>query len=112
MEKKKLLSILKEIRNIAGESSLTGMFKNSAPVLVKNYNAILGSAKKDGLVTGDVDLVTELPETADIDEVGVAAAILLAYLDDDSESPASFPFSKFKMPDSTGQEPVTGSTET
>ena len=104
MEKKKLISILKEIRNIAGESSLTGMFTKSAPVLVKNYNAILKSAKKDGLITGDIDLVTELSETADIDEVGVAAAILLAYLDDDSESSEyfpGFPTDRFKMPDST-----------
>ena len=94
MEKKKLISILKEIRNIAGESSLTGMFRQSASVLVKNYNAILESAKKDGLVTGDIDLVTELPETANIDEVGVAAAILMAYLDDDNES-SGFKVSRF-----------------
>ena len=101
MEKKKLISVLKEIRNIAGESSLTGMFTQSASILVKNYNAILESAKKDGLITEDITFVTELSENANIDEVGVAAAILLAYLDDDSESSASFPFSKFKMPDST-----------
>ena len=94
MEKKKVISILKEIRNIAGESSLTGMFTKSALVLVKNYNAILESAKKDGLITDDIDFVTELSETANIDEVGVAAAILLAYLDD-SES------SSFRMPGST-----------
>ena len=112
MEKKKLVAVLKEIRNIAGESSLTGMFKQSASVLVKNYNAILESAKKDGLITGDIGFVTELPETANIDEVGVAAAILMAYLDDDSESSMSFPFGKFKMPEPPGQEPVTGSTDT
>ena len=111
MEKKKLISILKEIKNIAGKSSLTGMFKQSASVLVTNYNAILESAKRDGLITDDIDFVTELPETANIDEVGVAAAILMAYLDDDSESSMSFPFGRFKTPEPPGQEPVTGNTD-
>ena len=84
MEKKKLIGLLKEIRNISGEVSLTGMFKNSKDSLIRNYNTFLKIATDQGLIDTP-ELFPSLPEDAHIDDVGVSAALLGRYLKDEDE---------------------------
>jgi len=84
MEKKKLVGLLKEIRNISGEVSLTGMFRNSKASLIRNYNTFLKIATDQGLIDTP-ELFPSLLEDAHIDDVGVSAALLGRYLKDEEE---------------------------
>lgn len=82
MEKEKLVELLKEIRNLAGEMSMTGMYRHAGATLIKFYNRCLEEAKRQGLLQND-DLFAQLEENSNIDDVGVCAALLARYLRDD-----------------------------
>ncbi|SHE73657.1 hypothetical protein SAMN02746089_00696 [Caldanaerobius fijiensis DSM 17918] len=85
MEKRKLVELLKEIRNLAGEMSMTGMYRHAGATLVKFYNRCLEEAKSQGLLQND-NLFVQLEENSNIDDVGVCAALLARYLRDDAEN--------------------------
>jgi len=78
MEKRKLLAVMKEIRKLAADISLTGMYRGSVKTLVKHYNNCLAIAKEEGLVNNKM-FADPLPEDASADELGVTAALFIRY---------------------------------
>jgi len=82
MEKKQLVKMLYEIRNLAGEASLTGMFQKGSSTLVKHYNLYLKTAADKSFLKEN-SLFLELSEDANTDEIGIAASLLAAYLSSD-----------------------------
>lgn len=81
MERKQIVKMLREIRELAGEASLTGMFRKGTTILISHYNASLQSARKQNFL-GENDLFRDLAETASMDDVGISAGLLAAFLDD------------------------------
>lgn len=82
MDTKKMISLLKEIRHLAQEISLTNNFKSSTGLLIKHYNSCYNEAVKRELLEKDT-LFHELSEDTNIDEIGVSAALLAKYLRED-----------------------------
>ena len=81
MKREQLVKMIREIRNLAGEASLTGMFRKGAPMLVKHFNACLKTAREQNFMTGQMPF-SELGQEAGMDEIGISAGLLAAYLDD------------------------------
>jgi hypothetical protein len=81
MDKKTIVRMLNEIRNIAGEASLTDTFSKGGATLVKHYNLCLKFAR-DKSFLGENTIFTELVENSNMDEIGIAASLLSAYLKD------------------------------
>lgn len=78
--KETVYSVLREIKRVAMEGSLTGTLQGGTQLLAASYNRCL-----EILVGGGDALVSELfqplsPQSTSVDEVGVAAALLLGYL--------------------------------
>jgi hypothetical protein len=79
LEKQSMYKLLREIKKIAFDASLTGGFRKGAPTLVTTYNKCLKTLTDKGDTTAEA-LFSPLPETATVDEVGVAAALLASYI--------------------------------
>ncbi|HBI57297.1 MAG TPA: hypothetical protein DEA85_02865 [Firmicutes bacterium] len=79
LEKTTMYNMLKEVKRLASNASLTGALEKGAPILVATYNKCLAAMKTKGDITVE-QLFPELLPNADIDEVGVAAALLASYL--------------------------------
>lgn len=79
LEKQAMYKLLREIKKIAFDASLTGGFRKGAPTLVATYNKCLKTLTDKGDATAEA-LFTPLTESASVDEVGVAAALLASYI--------------------------------
>lgn len=86
---KKIASLLLQVKRLAGHASLTGSLEDGKTILIATYNkclAALQSLSDSGLEEiWDMDIFSELPEDASIDEVGVAAALLASLVTGDEE---------------------------
>ncbi len=78
-KRKVIYSMLRELRKLAAQASMTGSFRKSTPVLVTTYNKCLALIKEED---ANVALFfTELSaEQVHVDEVGAAAGLLASYL--------------------------------
>ena len=82
--------LLRAITDLARESSMTGSLQKGARAGVRQYNGLINhltetGALPDGLFAG-------LDEDEDsFDELGVACALLSAYIEDDDEAPPAPP---------------------
>lgn len=84
MQKNKLMGLLREIRTIAAEATMTGMLKGAKGMLINQYNVCL----KIALEANSIDtpeLFPTLPEDTSMDDVGAAASLLARYLRDEEE---------------------------
>ncbi|HOC06266.1 MAG: hypothetical protein ACOX21_04770 [Bacillota bacterium] len=79
LEKATMYKMLKEVKSLASHASLTGALDKGAPILAATYNKCLAALKSKGDQTAE-QLFPELPANANIDEIGVAAALLASYL--------------------------------
>jgi hypothetical protein len=84
-ETRKLRRLLREITKTSRESSLTGALKKGAPTSIRTYNSVLEHLERAGEVPPGLFPTLDEHE-AGVDEVGVAAAQLAGYLDDDEET--------------------------
>jgi len=74
LEKTTMYNMLKEVKRLASNASLTGALEKGAPILVATYNKCLAAMKTKGDITVE-QLFPELLPNADIDEVGVAGQL-------------------------------------
>lgn len=85
MDKGKIIALLKEIRNMAGEMTMTGMLRGNGTsrggdsMLTKTFNKCLAAANENGFIE-DLALFEPLDEKASAGEVGVAAGLLASYI--------------------------------
>lgn len=79
LEVGKMYNILREVRRLAANASLTGALEKGTPTLVAAYNKCLTALKEQGDETA-AQLFPELAPNAGVDDVGVAAALLASYL--------------------------------
>ncbi|HWI60814.1 MAG TPA: hypothetical protein VNT75_03125 [Symbiobacteriaceae bacterium] len=80
MSRGTIYAVLREIRSIAMEASLTGAFKKGVSVLVQTYNRCLDTIEQQGDAQVKSLFPTLTPESTHVDEVGVAAALLSGYV--------------------------------
>ena len=74
--------LLRAITDLARESSMTGSLEKGAKIAVRSYNGLLNHLSETGAVPED--LFAHLDEDEDrMDDLGVACALLNAYLDED-----------------------------
>ncbi|MHB0885093.1 MAG: hypothetical protein ACYC41_04350 [Bacillota bacterium] len=74
------MSMAKEIHQVCVEASMTGEFENGARACVRQYNKLLEIVRKEiGNDAPDLFL-PPVPEDAEFDEVGIAAAFLHAFV--------------------------------
>jgi hypothetical protein len=86
-DKKTAIKLLKKIRSVAGDASLTGAMRGGSELLRKTYAQIREAAIGEKWVT-DPELIPELTddvlnENAEhMDIIGTAATLFLALLED------------------------------
>lgn len=72
--------LLKEVKRIAAHASLTGSLEDGKQVLINTYNKCLVALQShldaDLVQIRELGIFTELPQSASVDEVGVAAGLL------------------------------------
>lgn len=85
MKRETMYNLLREIKEVAMEASLTGSLAEGIGVMVEVYNRCLDTLAQQGdaLVKS---LFPVLSSRAHVDEVGVAAALLSRYI-----KPANYP---------------------
>lgn len=78
-KRKVIYSMLRELRKLAAQASMTGSFRKSTPILVSTYNKCLALITEED---ANVALFfNELSaEQVHVDEVGAAAGLLASYL--------------------------------
>lgn len=79
LDKRVVYNLLREIKRLAATASLTGALGEGTPALIQAYNKCLAVTKEKGDPGVDL-LFSQLPDTAGVDQVGVAAALLASYL--------------------------------
>lgn len=84
LEPRAMYNILREIKRLAANASLTGALSNGTPTLVATYNKCLAAIKGQGDETA-AQLFPELTANASVDDVGVAAALLASYVEPEKE---------------------------
>jgi hypothetical protein len=73
--------MLREVKEVALEASLTGAMRRCAPVLADMYNQCLKALVTDSNDTLLPTLFKELPrDTVSLDELGAASALLSRYV--------------------------------
>lgn len=78
LNRETVYGLLREIRSVAYEASLTGSLKKGGRVLVDVYNRCLAAiSQSDPLAS---ELFPQLTAETSIDEIGVAAALLSRYV--------------------------------
>ena len=85
-EIKKTVRLLDNLKEIAGEASLTGSLSGGARTAVQQYNAIVRRMEQIGEVPAQY--FPALAEDAKFDEVGVVASQLAAYIEIEEEPEA------------------------
>lgn len=83
MSKDRIYFMLREIKSIAMEASLTGSMKKGSKTLAKMYNRCL-----EALSESDPSISTlfePLNEDVSVDEIGVSAALLSRYMKPDRD---------------------------
>lgn len=83
----KMLRLLREIADIAEESSLTGALQGGAPQAVTRYNAILRYFIAEEKIPDG--LFSPLPETTGFAQVGVESRMLYAFFTNDKGKSSS-----------------------
>lgn len=73
-----IYNLLKEIKSLAAHASLTGALVKGTERLLQMYNKCLTLTVKQDQTAAQ--LFDELPPTATVDDIGVAAALLASYL--------------------------------
>lgn len=78
--RKMLARLLAEVKRIAAHASLTGSLEDGKQVLINTYNKCLVALQSlpdtDLVQIRELGIFTELPQSASVDEVGVAAGLL------------------------------------
>lgn len=80
LSRETMYNLLREVKSVAQYASLTGALKRGARVLVETYNQCLEALAEQGDPVAKTLFRPLSPETASIDDVGVAAALLCGYL--------------------------------
>lgn len=81
MTKETAFAMLREIKTVAMESSLTHGFRKGSRMLVSVYNRCLSTlSEEDPQVSKLFSPLSEEPDAVHVDEVGVAAALLSRYI--------------------------------
>lgn len=95
--------LLCAITDLARESSMTGSLVKGTRAAVRQYNGLLRHLSETGAVPAG--LFTLLDEDEDsFDELGVACALLNAYIEEDDAAPASPPAPPNMMVQADSQE--------
>ena len=81
MNKEKLIQMLHQIKDLAGDASLVGTFSTGGPALIRHYNTYLKAARENSLIQDQI-LFPDLEANASMDDIGIAATLLAAYLQD------------------------------
>ena len=82
MEKRKIISLLKELRKISGEIYLFGNFKNPdqlVRIIRKRYSQIYKLSIDKGFL--DTDMF-KLDENSSADDISTSISLLITYMDD------------------------------
>lgn len=83
LDKAVVHNMLREIKRLAATASLTGALNRGTPTLIQMFNKCLAASEKtDPRVTM---LFSPLPDAAEVDQVGVAAALLASYIQPEQE---------------------------
>lgn len=81
MDRIRIYGMLREVKEVAMEASLTGAMRRCAPVLADMYNQCLTALAADNTDTLLATLFKALPrDTVSLDEVGASAALLSRYV--------------------------------
>ena len=84
MTKNQAVNILREIKKVAVEASLTGALADGRYIFANSYNAICKEAFKEGWIDEGIDKeilpVLEIDGGINMDIVGCASALLLGLL--------------------------------
>ncbi|HBK85433.1 MAG TPA: hypothetical protein DDZ53_05320 [Firmicutes bacterium] len=87
--RKLIARLLTEVKRIAGNASLTGSLEDGKQVLINTYNKCLEALQSlpdaDLAQVRELGIFAELPRNASIDEVGVAAGLLVSIIKDDEK---------------------------
>ncbi len=87
--RKMIARLLTEVKRIAAHASLTGSLEDGKQVMIDTYNKCLAALQlqpdTDFAEIAALGIFAELPRSASIDEVGVAAALLVSLLQGDKK---------------------------
>lgn len=79
--------LLRAITDLARESSMTGSLEKGAKTAVRSYNGLLNHLSETGAVPEGLFARLDEDEDRVMDDLGVACALLNAYLDEDDALP-------------------------
>jgi hypothetical protein len=84
MTKNQAVNILREIKKVAVEASLTGALADGGSIFANSYNSICRVAFKEGWINEGIDKeilpVLEVEGDISMDKIGCASALLLGLL--------------------------------
>src|SRR5438270_11696646 len=110
LEVRRIRRMLRAMERMARESSMTGSLQGGVRASVQQYNLWLEHLERAGVVPAG--LFPPLAEDVSFDEVGVAASLLLSYLEEDEEEghqppgPPGPPGRRFGRPGMVGSHNV------
>lgn len=83
LNKETIHGMLREIKTVAMESSLTGGLRKGTRILVDVYNRCLAALSEEDATISKLFQPLSTDEAVHVDEIGVAAALLSRYIKPD-----------------------------